>query len=110
MSAIFENWPIMSFFAVLLILAAGDLISASITGSMQSEDIQALRKSVTALQQRFDVYQSEKEAVKSTSLADSFQVNLEKHKKTAQGIILKNPNSMAAYYALYQQINGNYIF
>ncbi len=28
MSAIFENWPIMSFFAVLLILAAGDLISA----------------------------------------------------------------------------------
>ena len=90
--------------------AAGDLISASITGSMQSEDIQTLRKSVIALQQRFDVYQSEKEAVKSTSLADSFQVNLEKHKKTAQGIILKNPNSMAAYYALYQQINGNFIF
>lgn len=89
---------------------AGDMISSAITGSIQSEEIQKLRKSVIALQKQFDAIQTEKDADKSKLLADSFQVRLEQHKKAAQGIILKNPGSMASYFALYQQINGNYIF
>ncbi len=89
---------------------ASDLISSDITGSVHSSEIQALRKSVIALQKEYDAYQTEKDAEKLKTMADSFRVHLDKHKKTAQGIILKNPASMAAYFALYQQIKGNYIF
>lgn len=90
--------------------SASDLISSAITGSEQTADIQALRKSVIELQKQFDAYPAVKDVEKSKSLADSLQMRVEEHKKFAQGIILKNPGSMAAYFALYQQISGNYIF
>lgn len=90
--------------------SATDLISSKITGSKQSEDIQKLRKSVVALQKQVDELKKEKETERLKALADTLQVNLDKHKKFAQGIILTNPGSMASYFALYQQINGNYIF
>lgn len=36
--------------------------------------------------------------------------SLEEHKEFAKSLILQNPHSMAAYYALYQQKNGQYVF
>ena len=89
---------------------ANDLIASTISGSKQSEDIQKLRKSVITLQKLFDEANSEKDAARSKVLADSFRVALENHKKETQGLILMNPGSIASYFALYQQIGGNYIF
>ncbi|MFV0390692.1 MAG: thioredoxin-like domain-containing protein [Paludibacteraceae bacterium] len=86
------------------------LIDAKITNSTQSEQIQKLRKTVVALQTDFDKIGKEADAVWKTALRDSFQTHLEYHRRAVLEMILNNPTSMASYFALYQQISGNYIF
>lgn len=90
--------------------SAKDLLAAKISGSQISEKIQQLRKSVIELQKQFDAVSAEKDAEKSNVLLDTFKQNLENHRKSTQAMILQNPGSMASYFALYQQISGNFIF
>ncbi len=87
-----------------------DLLAAKIEGSQVSRQIQDLRKSVLVLQGQFDAVTAEKDAEKSKALLEEFKEALDKHQKQTQAMILQNPGSMAAYFALYQQISGNYIF
>lgn len=88
---------------------ANDLLNAQIANSTPSSDIQTLRKSVLSMQNLAIAVGNEKDAVKQKARIDSFNVVLENHKKSVLDLILKNPRSMAAYFALYQQINGQYI-
>lgn len=90
--------------------ANGDkLIDAKIDNSESSLDIQKLRKSVVDLQNKAVIIGTTKEEAKQKALVDSFVVDVEKHKKDVFDLIMKNPRSIAAYYALYQQVNGLYI-
>ncbi len=86
------------------------LIDAQIANSSQSEQIQTLRKKVVALQQDFDKISKEQDPGKKATLRDSFQTHLDFHRREVLDMILNNPLSMAAYFSLYQQISGNYIF
>lgn len=72
---------------------------AQIDGSEASADIQKLRLSHHNLQQ----YAFER----NIAAVDSA---LKNHQSMAEEIILKNPRSMAAYYAINQTFNGNYYF
>lgn len=85
------------------------LIDAKIENSAASKDIQVLRKKVVLLQEDVIKIGSEKDATKQKARLDSFTVNIDKHKKSVLDLIMKNPRSIAAYFALYQQINGLYI-
>lgn len=72
---------------------------AQIDGSEASADIQQLRLSHYNLQQyAFD---------RNIAAVDSA---LKEHQHIAEEIVLKNPRSMAAYYAINQTFNGNYYF
>ncbi|VBB48227.1 conserved exported hypothetical protein [uncultured Paludibacter sp.] len=88
---------------------ADKLIDAEIVNSIPSSDIQKLRKSVLKLQNAALLIGAEKDQAKQKQMLDSFSVNVENHKKTVMALILKNPRSIAAYFALYQQVNGLYI-
>lgn len=86
-----------------------NLINAKIENSPASIDIQTLRKSVIALQDAIYLINKEKDSAKRKTLLDSFSIQVDKHKKIAQELIVKNPASIAAYFALYQQVDGMYI-
>ena len=86
------------------------LIDAKIVNSQQSEQIQNLRKKVLVLQQEFDKVSKEQDTQKRTVMRDSFLTHLDFHRREVLDLILNNPLSMAAYYSLYQQISGNFIF
>lgn len=90
--------------------SANQLIDAKITNSPQSEQIQKLRKKVLALQEDFDAIGKVSEVSKKEALRDTFLTHLDFHRREVLDMILNNPLSMAAYYSLYQQINGNFIF
>ena len=87
-----------------------NMISADIKGSLPSVEIQKLRKSVVQLQAEAEVIMNEKDNEKQKQLFSVFQQNIDKHKKSVKDMILKNPRSIVAYFALYQQVSGSYIF
>lgn len=72
---------------------------ARIEGSDASVDIQRLRLSAYRLQE-----------LARTSTTSDVDAALATHKAMAQSIILSDTHSAAAYYAIYQTINGMYIF
>lgn len=94
---------------IQIVANASDLIQAKIENSAASNDIQLLRKKVLTLQEEALTIGKEKDQIKQKNLLDSFSVNMDKHKKSVLDLIMKNPRSIAAYFALYQQINGLYI-
>ena len=76
----------------------------SIEGSDKAPQLQQLRNSVAQLQK---LYQQTGEN------ADSIQLVLNKineHKQKAKQIILQDPRSIVAYYALYQKVDGLFLF
>lgn len=82
---------------VEIIVSARDLKHAEIVGSETSLDIQRLRNSNFELQE----VAFKQDTAKVSELLAS-------HKRLAQEIILANPRSAAAYYAINQTISGNY--
>lgn len=80
-----------------ILASANDLNNATIEGSETSVDIQRLRNSNFALQ-KIALENDTAEVAKE----------LEAHKRLAQEIVLANPRSAAAYYAINQTINGVY--
>lgn len=77
----------------------------SVAGSENSAKIKQLRNSGFALQQAVNnaLEQNQWNNAEIVAMIDA-------HKQTAQKIILDNANSIAAYYAVNQKINGIYLF
>ncbi len=73
-------------------------------GSEHSEQIAFLRRSV----RRLDSLTFE--ARKKKSATEQLKYAISEHKDTARSIIFANPRSIVAYYAVFQQVNGLYIF
>lgn len=81
-----------------------------ISGSESNDDIYKLRKSAIALQAKAnEIQNSLPRSIREKKIEELMEM-VEGHKQLARPIILKNPRSTAAYFAIYQQINNNYIF
>ncbi len=82
----------------------------TVENSYASEQIKKLRVSLIGIQNKLaglNDIQDEKEREQKATEIDA---DLQRHKELAHGIIMENPRSTAAYFALYQQIGGRYIF
>jgi peroxiredoxin len=96
-----------------IIFAARDKNFATdytVTGSPSSVQILKLRKSLMLIQQKANELSAdmgaEVKAAKITSIKNDIRV----HKDMAKNLILANPRSTAAYFALYQKLNDSYLF
>ncbi len=89
--------------------SAKNLLEAKINGSKVSEQIQHFRKSLMALQNQFDKAVANRGEEQSV-LVEEFRNSLENHKNEVKALVLSNPLSIASYYALFQQISGEFIF
>lgn len=87
-----------------------NLIDADISNSIPSTDIQNMRKSVLNLQLKVNEISKISDAAKQKAALELMAIDIEKHKTIVKANILKNTQSIAAYFSLYQQINGYYIF
>lgn len=81
-----------------------------ITGSLTNNDIQKLRISVASLQKKADELAKAIEQTERDEMVDLLTRMIEEHKAMARSIILKNPKSAAAYFAIFQKVNDIYIF
>lgn len=81
-----------------------------ITGSTNNEDILKLRQSVLKIQQKANEFVRGMNPSKIESLRSEIFNMIETHKAMARPIILKDPKSTAAYFAVYQKVNNTYIF
>lgn len=81
-----------------------------ITGSLTNNDIQKLRISVASLQKKADELAKAIEQTERDEIVDLLTRMIEEHKAMARSIILKNPKSAAAYFAIFQKVNDIYIF
>lgn len=82
----------------------------SVEGSTTSATIQKLRNSINAIQAKADALTPQMGADERRAKISDIEIDIENHKKEVRALILQNPRSAAAYYAIYQQINNNYIF
>jgi hypothetical protein len=82
----------------------------TITGSASNTDIQLLRKSAINIQKKANQIVRGMGATEQKKLLDEIIAMVEKHKTMARPIILKNPKSTAAYFAVFQKINDTFIF
>lgn len=81
-----------------------------IEGSLQSVEIQKLRKSVSAIQLKANGLNPEMSAEERNAKISEITSDIEKHKAMARQLILQNPRSTTAYFAIYQKINDTYLF
>jgi hypothetical protein len=82
----------------------------TITGSESNTDIQILRKSVVEIQKKANQIIRGMNREESEKIMNEVIAMVETHKTMARPIILKNPRSTAAYFAIFQKINDSYIF
>ena len=81
-----------------------------LTGSATSNQIQILRKSVMNIQELANALSSiNNETERNSKIAD-IEKDIEVHKEMARKLIIKNPRSAAAYFAIYQKVNNTYLF
>lgn len=84
--------------------------SYQLEGSQTSDDIQQLRKSVSDIQRKVNSITPEMSAAERNAKIAEITADIEKHKVMARQLILQNPRSAAAYFAIYQKVNNSYIF
>lgn len=82
----------------------------TITGSEANSDIQMLRSSIIDIQQKANQIVRGMDDIKKEKIMDDLLPMIEEHKKLAKQIILKNPRSTAAYFAVFQKVNNHYVF
>lgn len=82
----------------------------TIQGSSSNNDIQTLRKSAANIQQKANEAFKGMDSEKRQELETELLAMIEAHKAIARPIILKNPGSTAAYFAIFQKVNNMYIF
>ncbi|MDO9635022.1 MAG: thioredoxin-like domain-containing protein [Paludibacter sp.] len=81
-----------------------------ITGSESNTDIQILRKSVAGIQRKANQIIRGMNSSERDKLLNELYERIDAHKVIARPIILKNPRSAAAYFAIFQKVNDAYIF
>jgi glutathione peroxidase-family protein len=82
----------------------------NVTGSLPSNQIQTLRKSLNRIQQKANALNLNMSASEKTAKIDEIKKDIEVHKQMAKKLILENPRSTVAYFAIYQKINDAYLF
>lgn len=81
-----------------------------ISGSETNSDILRLRQSVAAIQKKAnELVKGISPAQRETTVAELTSM-INEHKSMARPLILKNPKSAAAYFAVFQKVNDVYIF
>lgn len=89
---------------------ADSLMMATIEASPQSTEIQKYRQSVVILKRQYDKMNSTKEKDERTKVQNVLLQNLEQYTTKTKENILKNPLSLSAYFAIYQQMDSLFIF
>jgi len=82
----------------------------TVTGSLESAQIQTLRKSLIHIQQKANALNVNMSASEKTAKIEEIKKDIEVHKQMAKKLILENARSTAAYFAIYQKINDAYLF
>lgn len=80
-----------------------------ITGSQPSNEIQKLRISLMNIQRKANDLNSLSTDERNNKIVE-IEKDIELHKEIARKLILQNPRSTAAYFAIYQKINDTYLF
>lgn len=81
-----------------------------IKGSDASQVIQQLRISVMNIQRKANELRSDLSAQEKNTRIAIIEKDIEAHKEFARKLILQNPRSTAAYFAIYQKVNNTYLF
>ncbi|MEI8086584.1 MAG: thioredoxin-like domain-containing protein [Paludibacter sp.] len=81
-----------------------------VKGSDASKLIQRLRISVMDIQRKANDLTADLSAQEKSSRIASIELDIMAHKELARKLILQNPRSTAAYYAIYQKVNDTYLF
>ena len=81
-----------------------------LTGSTTSLQIQKLRQSVMNIQQKANELTSSLSTEQQNAKIAEIEKDIETHKVMARKLILQNPRSTAAYFALYQKVNNTFLF
>jgi hypothetical protein len=81
-----------------------------VSGSETSVQIQELRKSVLEIQRKANTLNSNLSTVERNNRIIEIEQDIEVHKAKAHALILQNPRSLAAYFAIYQQVNNTFLF
>jgi len=82
----------------------------TIEGSQTSSDILKLRTSLSAIQAKVNSLTDELSADTRNARLTEIEADIETHKAMARKLILQNPRSSTAYFAIYQKINNSYLF
>lgn len=82
----------------------------SIEGSLASSNIKELRLSLIALQNKVTSLLKQRNPQNEAQITAELDTAINQHKKLAKKIVLQNPLSPAAYYAIFQQVNGYNLF
>ena len=82
----------------------------TVENSYASEQIKDLRVSLIGIQNKLAGLNDLKDAKEQEQKAAEIDADLQRHKELAHKVIMENTRSTAAYFALYQQIGGRYIF
>lgn len=84
----------------------------SVEGSEENKQIQEVSKAGSLLKNEVDKILSNTGTSDSIRIANAKRLlnALDQYKKTTLPIIYGNPKSKAAYFAIFQQVNGNIIF
>lgn len=81
-----------------------------VTGSYTSSKIQQLRKSLMNIEVKISELRKTEDQIAKNAKLEEIKKDIDTHKQMAQKLILEDPRSSAAYFALYQQVSGTYIF
>lgn len=82
----------------------------TIEGPPSNLDIQKLRASVAEIQRKVNDLKPGMAMQERNAKLSKIQEDIEIHKKWAKELILRNPRSTEAYFAIYQQVNNTYLF
>jgi len=82
----------------------------TVSGSVQSAQIQLLRKSLMRIQTKADALHPDMDAATKNAKIEEIKHDIDVHKEMAKKLILDNPGSTAAYFAIYQKVNDAYLF
>lgn len=82
----------------------------SVEGSEMNLQIKELRQSLSVIQAKANKLTPQLSASERNALLADVEADIEKHKEMARKIILTNPRSSAAYFAIYQKIGNTYLF
>jgi len=82
----------------------------TVIGSTTSQQIQKLRKSISNIQQLANGLSSTMGTDERNAKIADIEKAIEIHKVMARKLILQNPHSASAYFAIYQKVNDAYVF